>query len=493
MALHKRPISTGLANEEAHFARDNWRDLATHFLIITVITLIVWAACSVLEIIVELASEWLYSPFMHPMAFTEAEGTPSKAEFLLHHAEQNWSFMLKDILHPVSSAITVLFIVMMVGAIIRGFMLRFSYWQEGVGDPISDTVHYFHEVNERYRTQPQEYDRGMYPLSTFARAFKRIVMTILTIGTGGSGGLEGPVVQIGESLASGMAKLFKIKAVHNLQVYQMAGIAAAITTLLNAPFTAAIFASEIILSNRMIYRMMLYALFAAVLVYSLNTNFFDASRIFRIDHHAPIYSYSEYLQVILVAVFFSAPAGLGVAFAFRKLKQLFGFLPLLLRAPTGMLLTFGIAYGLWAWLGLSPHHVLGMGEVSIQQVLNGHGGPLLSVWWVLLLLVGAKILTTGLTLMSGGSAGMLIPAMFMGGMTGAGVYQILVQVGLAHATVGPDLYVVAGIACGLVAIVEVPLSAIALVLEAFGANFGPPAIIAVVICYKLAKRFNVYE
>lgn len=52
---------------------------------------------------------------------------------------------------------------------------------------------------------------------------------------------------------------------------------------------------------------------------------------------------------------------------------------------------------------------------------------------------------------------------------------------------------VAGIASALVAVAEVPLAAIAFVMEVFGAHFGPPAIVACVLTYLVAKRLRLYS
>ncbi|MEQ9199543.1 MAG: hypothetical protein RLN80_06105, partial [Rhodospirillales bacterium] len=56
----------------------------------------------------------------------------------------------------------------------------------------------------------------------------------------------------------------------------------------------------------------------------------------------------------------------------------------------------------------------------------------------------------------------------------------------------PALYVVAGLASALVAVVQVPLAAIAFVMEVFGATFGPPAIVSCVLTYMIAKRLRLY-
>ena len=77
---------------------------------------------------------------------------------------------------------------------------------------------------------------------------------------------------------------------------------------------------------------------------------------------------------------------------------------------------------MWFHYGIEPYHILGLGEGTIAQIFEGYGNPLLHVGWILILLVIAKMLATGLTLVSGGSAGTLVPSIYLGALTGADVF-----------------------------------------------------------------------
>ena len=167
-------------------------------------------------------------------------------------------------------------------------------------------------------------------------------------------------------------------------------------------------------------------------------------------------------------------------------------MPSIAQPLVGAAATGAIALVLWFGLGLEPQHVLGVGEKTLDQILQQEGNPLLQVWWILAILVLAKTFATGFTLMAGGSAGMLVPAMYLGGTMGALVHYALLELGIPAGS-GPALFMVAGIASGLVAVAEVPLAAIAFVMEVFGAHFGPPAIVACVLTYMVAKRLRLYS
>lgn len=148
-----------------------------------------------------------------------------------------------------------------------------------------------------------------------------------------------------------------------------------------------------------------------------------------------------------------------------------------------------MALGLYHGAGIAPHHVLGVGEETIDAIL-GHTSDLDGAGLVLIVLL-AKMVTTGLTITTGGSAGLLVPSMVLGGLGGALTAHGINASGIA--TLDPALFAVVGIASSLVAVVGVRLAAIALVFEVFGRVFGPPAILACGLTYLVTLKFKVYE
>ena len=195
--------------------------------------------------------------------------------------------------------------------------------------------------------------------------------------------------------------------------------------------------------------------------------------------------------VPVVAVAVSAPVALAFGLVLEQSRAAIDRYHAVSYGAVGPLICGLVAVGLYLGVGLEPQHVLGMGEHTIHAILQGsaHGEGLGWPWWLLLLALVARMLTTGLTIQSGGSAGMLIPSMCFGGISGAAVAVLLGHAGIV---LDPSVFVVAGIASALVAVVGVPLAAIALVLEVFGPQYGPPAILACGVTYVLTLRFSVY-
>ena len=110
----------------------------------------------------------------------------------------------------------------------------------------------------------------------------------------------------------------------------------------------------------------------------------------------------------------------------------------------------------------------------MEDILTGEDHSL-SIKILSLALIG-KMIATGLTMRGGGSAGLLIPSMFFGGVAGA--LTALVFSNMTGVSLDPSLFAVVGISTSLVAVIGVPLASIALVLEVFGPTFGPPTILA---------------
>lgn len=377
--------------------------------------------------------------------------------------------------------------VLLLGGLLRGLLNRRPGWSDVASDGVNVALFNYHITYE----DPADDPRPRYSLPAIRLALRKAVATLLTLGTGASGGLEGPVVLVGESLGAGVARITRARSEHTLRTCQLAGIAAAVGTLLNAPFAAALFALEVVYGNRIVYRKLAYCLLAGIIAYALNNRFLGFKPIFVAPPHAHTYTLGEYGLTALVAVAVSAPIALLFGLTMKHTRRVVERVSPVLRGAMGALCTVLVAGGLYYGAGMDFRHVLGMGEFTIAQLFSGAPGPL-SQWWYLLLIVGGKLLTTGFTVQSGGSAGMLIPSMVLGGVSGAATAQLLASVtgtGPADVTV----FVVVGIASALVAVVGVPLAAIALVLEVFGSAYGPPAVLACCVTYVLTLRLSVYN
>jgi CIC family chloride channel protein len=438
-------------SEEELALADSWSGMTRLAIGCTVVAVVVWAAVAALRFAVHESTHALFHEVEHER--TVAEGA-------------------------------LLLVVMVGAAAVRGVLLRWPSWRETAGDGIATALDNFHSTHR----DPGDDVSPRFSRPDFGIAARKSVATLLTLGSGASGGLEGPVVLVGEALSSGLARIARVNTEYELRTYQLAAISTAVCTLLGAPFTAALFATEIAYKDRIIYRKFAFALYTALIAYVLNNRVYGFKPLFSAPDHAATYTLAEYAGTAFVAVAVSAPVALGFGYVMTHTKRFVQIDNPVTRAIATAAGAAVVALGLWWGVGLPPSWVLGMGESAIEGVL-GHPEEAVA-WWLLLLALLGKMVTTGLTIGGGGSAGLLIPSMYLGGISGAMTAQLINSVG---GSADPSLFAVVGIASALVAVIGVPLAAIALVLEVFGSSFGPPAILACGLTYVLTVRIHVYQ
>ena len=357
-----------------------------------------------------------------------------------------------------------------------------------------------------------------WELPTFSLAWRKFLATLATLGSGGSGGLEASVALIGESVAAG---LFKPRHLVNraqrrapwvsrlwswwsssdpdeLQTAQLAGIAAAVSTLLGAPFAAAFFATEVMYRRRPIVERLVFALVASLTAFFLN-NIFSGEHMFELEHRIlPPSSLGYYLVLVLMAatisifsIFFTRLRGRVERFFHNRFPVPWQ------RHLLGALMTGIVALLIYAMLPILERFegplpvapvpffplelALGPGETVINAALAGEIAA-----GVALLVLLAKLATTLLTIGSGGSAGLLIPSLFFGTMIATAFTSLF---GLAD----PMMLIAPAMTASLVSIVNVPLAAILLVIEIFGAAYLVPSLVVLVVSLLLAQEVSIYR
>jgi CIC family chloride channel protein len=437
---------------------DLWKDIGRKTLIVAIVSITVWAGCTLMRHLVEISTERIF-----------------------HIAD---TYQSENIL----IGVLVILFIMLIGGILRGLLLLRPAWKDSSGDGVDKALIRYHKTYNENRDD----NLLRYTEPTFSYSLRKIVMSILTIGTGGSGGLEAPGVYLGETVAAGWSKFFKRPSADELRFYQLSGIAAAIGTLLAAPLTAAIFAVEIVYAGHILYRKLAYCLIAALIGYTLNNHLLEMGGLFDTPAHSRLFAWQEILLIFIVAVLFSAPAAIAMGPVFRKAEHFFNKFPIVLRTVLGSLITGGIGITIWLLFELNPMHILGMGEETINQIVKGTNQGSLQIWWVLLLAVVAKTFATASTITSGGSAGMLIPSMYMGGLAGAAGFYLLNDIGLYTGT-SVAVYVAAGMAAALTSVAGVPLASITFVIEVYGSEYGPAACLACAVCFTFSRRFSLYK
>lgn len=340
-----------------------------------------------------------------------------------------------------------------------------------------------------------------WELPTLSMALRKFAATLVTLGSGGSGGLEGSVALIGESMATTFFKprpfldrlpdgpiarwwkWWRSNRTDALQTAQLAGVAAAVSTLLGSPLAAAFFATEIMYRRRPVIEKLLYALVAALtafllghLLTSAEPGLFHVTEVIQ-----PPANLIYYLAVIVMALAVSL-----VDAYFSRMQESFAesfhrLIPnIWLRHLCGAAITGLIALIAVLLTGHGFDIVLGPGESVVEEALEGN----LAFTTALVALV-AKLFATLSTIGSGGSAGLLVPSIFFGAMT---AMLVAAAFGLPTASL-----IIPSITASLVTTVNVPLAAIVFTIEAFGASYMIPSLVALVVSLLFAYENSIYR
>ncbi len=301
--------------------------------------------------------------------------------------------------------------------------------------------------------------------------FVKTLASAITIGTGGSGGREGPTAQIASGAGAIIAHLFKLPD-DERRIVILIGMAAGLSAIFKSPLGTAIFAVEILYS-RMAFEgaALIFTLISAAIAYSITGLFSGYTPLFLLSESTRQLNPLDLAWFSLLGVLAGAVGALmpkiyyGVRDWFVALK-----VPRAIKPAIG-----GLAVGL---IGIAAPPIIGGGYGHMQLVLQGGSG--LTVW-VLLLFTFGKILTLSLTVGSGGSGGVFGPTLYVGVMLG-GAFAGLLH--LLHVDIDGSWLAVVGMAAVFAGTARVPIAAMVMVIEMTGGfTLIMPTMLAVAIAF----------
>lgn len=277
----------------------------------------------------------------------------------------------------------------------------------------------------------------------------KALASALSIGTGGSVGREGPIIQIGAAFGSTLGQLLRLPTTQ-IRTLVGCGAAAGISATFNAPIAGALFAAEVIVGDFAVTQ------FTPIVIASVVATV--VSRFFLGNHPAfevPVYDIVSPLELIPYMVT-GVVAGLVAVAFIRSLNATEIFferlsIPTYLQAAVGGLLVGVIAIEL--------PQVFGVGYTTISQALAGTLPAL-----TMALLVLAKIAATSVTIGSGGSGGIFAPSLFLGAMTG-GFLGTHIHAFFPEATASSGAYALVTMGALVAATTHAPISAIIIIFE----------------------------
>ncbi len=284
--------------------------------------------------------------------------------------------------------------------------------------------------------------------------FIKIAATALTIGSGNSAGVEGPIAQIGGALGSQVGQRFRVSG-NRMKVYIAAGCAGGIAGIFNAPLAGMFFASEIVLLGTYEISSFSALVIASALSTVVTRAYYGAIPAFPIPDYTIVNALVELPLYTVMAVIVGVTAVLHIRF-FYAIRDWFRRLSLhpQLKPILGALLVGSI--------GIFFPQVMGNGYDYMAKSLAGD-----TLVWRMMVLVFLKSLATAITLGSGGAGGVFAPALFIGAVIG-GAYGGIVHYFLPEYTATAGAYATVGIGAFLAASTHAPLTAIFLLFEMTG-------------------------
>ncbi|MBI9113023.1 MAG: chloride channel protein [Maridesulfovibrio ferrireducens] len=278
-----------------------------------------------------------------------------------------------------------------------------------------------------------------------------LLTSLLTIASGGSAGPEAPVVVSGSSMGSNLSRLLKMSGQSRMTLIGC-GAAGSISAIFNAPVTGMIFAVEIILGEWTPYNLVPIAISSVV---ATQTSRILEGNVIPFSEQFPPMGFADLGITILLAVL---TALISVAFV-RSIRQIGSLSASISSIPWLKAALGGLAVGL---VGLFLPLALGEGYKSIRMAIHGTFPPGITFIAILVL---ARILTTSLTLGSGGLGGIFAPCLVIGSTFGVFFHRTLSTIIPSGWITGESAYVMLGMAGVLSGVMQAPLTSVFLVLE----------------------------
>jgi CIC family chloride channel protein len=284
-------------------------------------------------------------------------------------------------------------------------------------------------------------------------AVVKALASALCIGSGGSVGREGPIVQIGSALGSTLGQLTRLPE-SRLRILVACGAAGGVSATFNAPIAGVFFGLELILRDfeAESFGVVVLASFVADIIGRATFGSHPFLTLPAFQLRTPL-EYPLYVGLGLAA------AVVGVAF----IRVLYGSEDLADRLWRGPEWLRPAAGGLLLGLVLlALPQLYGVGYPPLERAIRGN-----DALWLLLLLVCGKLLATCLTIAIGGSGGVFAPSLFMGAMLGS-AYGTAVHHALPALTAPAGTYGLVGMGAVFAAAARAPITAVIVIFELTG-------------------------
>jgi len=328
----------------------------------------------------------------------------------------------------------------------------------------------------------------------------KAIASLLTLGSGGAGGREGPTMQIGGALGSTVGRLLRVGTAER-RVLMIAGVAAGIAAVFRTPLGAALLAVEVLYHDDFESDALIPAVLASVVAYSVVISIYGESTLFAqpsrfpfVPAHLWLYGLMAMLVALLANVFL------------RTLRTVQGISKQLPLPGWAKPATGGLALGIFAvplvalvgWQIGQPGQGLGLlggGYGAVQLAISG--ASFLPGGWAAVALFGglclAKLFASSLTIGTGGSAGDFAPALVIGGLFG-GAFGRAVQLLSNDPRINPAAFALIAMGTFYGGLAHAPLSSLIIVCELAGSyDLLVPLMLAEGIAFIALRKRSLYH
>lgn len=353
------------------------------------------------------------------------------------------------------------------GALVSAFLVaRFAPEAEGHGtDNAIEAVH----------TDPRSI-RGR------AVAVK-LIASALTIGSGGSGGREGPTAQISAGFGSLLTRRLDL-SVSDGRLAVSIGIGSGIGAIFGAPLGGAVLAASIIYREDFNYRALVPGFISSATAYAVYGSILGFAPMFGFVE--PSYTFNP-AQIGWFVVIGIAAGAIGYLYA----RTFYATVALSRRLPGGKIVKPAIGGLLVGLLALGVPQILASGYGWVQIAMTSEGLATIPLWVVLVLPL-AKILATSLSIGTGGSGGIFGPGIVIGAFVGAAIWRLADLIGAPALPDGPGVFVIVAMMACFGSVAHAPLALMIMVAEMTGSfSVIPAAMITVGIASLIISRTPV--
>ncbi len=352
-----------------------------------------------------------------------------------------------------------------VGGILSGWLV-YTFAPEAEGHGTDAAINAYHNGGG--------YIRSRVPIV-------KTIASAITLTTGGSGGREGPIAQIGAGFGSFLATTLKLSDSER-RIMMAAGMGAGIGSIFRAPLAGALFAAEVLYRDPEIEpEVIIPAGISSVVAYCLFCLVFGWGTLFE----SPAFKFQNPLELgpYIVLSFIVVITGIlyiksfyGTIDFFHKIKKI----PNHIKPAIG-----GLFAGI---IGFFWPYTLSFGYGFVQKAINNE----LTIPFLLSLAIG-KIFTTSFSIGSGGSGGVFGPSVVIGGSMGGVVGKTFNSI-MPNVVNEPGTFVIVGMAGFFTAVSNTPISTIIFVSEMTNSyHLLLPCLLVCSLSYMASKKWTIFD